>query len=99
MDRCTTKNTELEFLVVQHGNDQQDAQANVRITNTGSNTCTIVGVTTLLAEDITGKSAKVETDNAGGSDEAADVAPGQTAVALVEYPDHNNDGTGSEECP
>lgn len=98
VDSCTAKNTELQFLLVKPGNDRQDAQANVRVTNTGSETCTIVGVTTLNAKDITGRATTVETDNSGGSDQSVDVAPGKTVVSLVEYMDRNNDGTGSEDC-
>ncbi|MEV6318753.1 DUF4232 domain-containing protein [Streptomyces sp. NPDC051776] len=97
-ESCTTKNTELGFVVVQHSNDRQDAKAELRVTNTGSRTCTIVGVTVFMAKDITGKPATVEIDNTGTGVDAVDVAPGKSAVATVKYIDHNNDGTGSEEC-
>ncbi|MFG2196792.1 DUF4232 domain-containing protein [Streptomyces sp. NPDC048639] len=99
IDSCTTKNTELGFVVVKHGSDLKDAQSELRLTNTGSNPCTIVGFSTLNAKDITGKPATVKTDNMDANNDAVDLAPGKTAVATVEYPDFANDGTGSEECP
>ncbi|MEU6084376.1 DUF4232 domain-containing protein [Streptomyces sp. NPDC047108] len=98
-DSCTTENTELTFVVVKHGNEMEDAKSELRLTNTGSNTCTIVGFSTLNAKDITGKPATVATDNMDANNDAVDVAPGKSAVATVEYPDFANDGTGSEECP
>ncbi|MET9148040.1 DUF4232 domain-containing protein [Streptomyces sp. NPDC004042] len=98
---CTAKNTSVTFLQSSgHASDAQ-AAATLKITNSSGAPCTIVGPTTVAADDDQGKASPVSGDNSEAGSDAVDVPAGATVVADVLYNDVNNEGTESARytCP
>ncbi|MER7584170.1 DUF4232 domain-containing protein [Kitasatospora sp. NPDC097691] len=99
---CTTKNTSVTFLQSSgHASDAQAAAATLKITNSSGAPCTIVGPTTVVANDDQGKASPVSGDNSNDGSAAVDVPAGATVVADVLYNDVNGEGTTSARytCP
>ncbi|MFD8614591.1 DUF4232 domain-containing protein [Streptomyces sp. NPDC059631] len=99
---CTAKNTSVTFLQSSgHASDAQAAAATLKITNSSGAPCTIVGPTTVAADDDQGKASPVSGDNSEAGSDAVDVPAGATVVADVLYNDVNNEGTESARytCP
>ncbi|MGW2255342.1 MULTISPECIES: DUF4232 domain-containing protein [Kitasatospora] len=99
---CTTKNTSVTFLQSSgHASDAQPAAATLKITNSSGAPCTIVGPTTVVADDDQGKASPVSGDNSKDGSDAVDVPAGAAVVADVLYNDVNSKGTTSARytCP
>lgn len=99
---CTTKNTSVTFLQSSgHASDAQPAAATLKITNSSGAPCTIVGPTTVVADDDQGKASPVSGDNSKDGSGAVDVPAGAAVVADVLYNDVNGEGTTSARytCP
>ncbi|MFF9483187.1 DUF4232 domain-containing protein [Streptomyces sp. NPDC014733] len=99
---CTAKNTSVTFLQSSgHASDSQAADATLKITNSSGAPCTIVGPTTVVADDDQGKASPVSGDNSEGGSDAVDVPAGAAVVADVMYNDVNGQGTASARytCP
>ncbi|MEU9041408.1 MULTISPECIES: DUF4232 domain-containing protein [unclassified Kitasatospora] len=99
---CTTKNTSVTFLQSSgHASDAQPAAATLKITNSSGAPCTIVGPTTVVADDDQGKASPVSGDNSKDGSDAVDVPAGAAVVADVLYNDVNSEGTTSARytCP
>ncbi|MFE5584949.1 DUF4232 domain-containing protein [Kitasatospora sp. NPDC056531] len=99
---CTTKNTSVTFLQSSgHASDAQPAAATLKITNSSGAPCTIVGPTTVVADDDQGKAGPVSGDNSKDGSGAVDVPAGAAVVADVLYNDVNGEGTKSARytCP
>ncbi|MFI6476164.1 DUF4232 domain-containing protein [Streptomyces sp. NPDC050516] len=99
---CTTKNTSVKFLQPSgHASGAQAADATLKITNSSGAPCTIVGPTTVVADDDQGKASPVSGDNSKDGSDAVDVPAGATVVADVLYNDVNSEGTESARytCP
>ncbi|MFG2789703.1 DUF4232 domain-containing protein [Streptomyces sp. NPDC048419] len=93
---CTTRTTKAAFVAAaRHATQSKPATGTVKITNTSSKPCTIVGASSLVAKDDQGKSEPIEVDNHAAGTDAVDVAPGATAAASVNYTDLNFEGTES----
>ncbi|WP_405738802.1 DUF4232 domain-containing protein [Streptomyces sp. NBC_01525] len=99
---CTAKNTSVTFLQSSgHASDAQAADATLKITNSSGAPCTIVGPTTVVADDDQGKASPVSGDNSEDGSDAVDVPAGAAVVADVLYNDVNSEGTESARytCP
>ncbi|MFI9365571.1 DUF4232 domain-containing protein [Kitasatospora sp. NPDC053057] len=99
---CTTKNTSVTFLQSSgHASDAQAAAATLKITNSSGAPCTIVGPTTVVANDDQGKASPVSGDNSNDGSDAVDVPAGAAVVADVLYNDVNSEATTSARytCP
>lgn len=99
---CTTKNTSVTFRQSSgHASNAQAAAATLKITNSSGAPCTIVGPTTVVADDDQGKASPVSGDNSKEGSEAVEVPAGAAVVADVLYNDVNSEGTESARytCP
>ncbi|MET9734812.1 DUF4232 domain-containing protein [Streptomyces sp. NPDC006458] len=93
---CTTATTTLTFVAAaDHATESEPAAATVKLTNTSSEPCAVVGAVTLTARDDQNKSGPVETDNSAAATDSVDIAPGATATAEVLYTDVNFEGSAS----